>query len=43
VYNLATKQYSIAPAEVVPTEKTVFLKKGDVYLRGKWIRNAIDF
>ena len=33
VYNLATKQYSIAPAEVVPTEKTVFLKKGDVYLR----------
>jgi dipeptidyl-peptidase 4 len=33
VYNLATKQYSIAPAEVVPTEKTVFLKKGDIYLR----------
>ena len=43
VYNLATKQYSIAPAEVVPTEKTVFLKKGDVYLRENGIRNAIDF
>ena len=27
LYNLATKQYSIAPAEVVPTEKTVYLKR----------------
>ena len=33
VYNLTTKQYTIAPADVVPTEKTVYLKKGDVFLK----------
>ena len=43
VYNLATKQYSIAPAEVVPTEKTVFLKKGDVYLRENGSETQLTF
>ncbi len=33
IYNVVTKQYSIAPADAVPTEKAVFVKKGDVYLK----------
>jgi dipeptidyl-peptidase-4 len=33
IYNLVTKQYTIAPADAVPTEKVVFVKKGDVYLK----------
>ena len=43
VYNLATKQYNIAPAEVVPTEKTVFLKKGDIYLRENGAETQLTF
>ena len=33
IYNVVTKQYTIAPADAVPTEKVVFVKKGDVYLK----------
>ena len=33
VYNLVTKQYTIAPADVVPTEKSVVFKKGDLFLK----------
>jgi dipeptidyl-peptidase-4 len=33
LYNLATKQYSIAPADMVPTEKMVYIKKGDVFIK----------
>jgi dipeptidyl-peptidase-4 len=33
IYNVVTKQYTIAPADAVPTEKAVFVKKGDVYLK----------
>jgi dipeptidyl-peptidase-4 len=43
VYNLTTKQYSIAPAEVVPTEKSVFLKKGDVYLKENGTETQLTF
>jgi dipeptidyl-peptidase-4 len=43
VYNLTTKQYSIAPADVVPTEKTVFLKKGDVFLKENGTETQLTF
>ena len=43
VYNLATKQYSIAPADVVPTEKAVFLKKGDVFLKENGTETQLTF
>jgi dipeptidyl-peptidase 4 len=33
IYNVVTKQYTVAPADAVPTEKAVFVKKGDVYLK----------
>ncbi|MEI8142492.1 MAG: DPP IV N-terminal domain-containing protein [Chitinophagia bacterium] len=33
VYNLVTKQYTIAPADAVPTEKSVVFKKGDLFLK----------
>jgi dipeptidyl-peptidase 4 len=33
IYNVVSKQYSIAPADAVPTEKTVVVKKGDLFLR----------
>ena len=33
VYNVVTKQYTIAPADAVPTEKSVIVKKGDLYLK----------
>ena len=43
VYNLTTKQYSIAPADVVPTEKTVYLKKGDVFLKENGTETQLTF
>ena len=43
VYNLTTKQYSIAPAEVVPTEKMVYLKKGDVFLKENGTETQLTF
>ena len=32
-YNVVTKQYAVAPADAVPTEKTVLVKKGDLFLK----------
>lgn len=43
VYNLTTKQYTIAPADVVPTEKSVFLKKGDVFLKENGAETQLTF
>ena len=43
VYNLTTKQYSIAPADVVPTEKMVYLKKGDVFLKENGAETQLTF
>lgn len=43
LYNLVTKQYSIAPADVVPTEKTVYLKKGDVFLKDNGTEVQLTF
>jgi dipeptidyl-peptidase-4 len=43
VYNLTTKQYSIAPADVVPTEKMVYLKKGDVFLKENGTETQLTF
>ena len=43
LYNLATKQYSIAPAELVPTEKSVVLKKGDLFLRDNGTEVQLTF
>ncbi len=43
VYNLSTKQYSIAPAELVPTEKSVVLKKGDLYLKDNGTEVQLTF
>ena len=43
VYNLTTKQYTIAPADVVPTEKTVYLKKGDVFLKDNGTELQLTF
>jgi dipeptidyl-peptidase-4 len=43
VYNLTTKQYSIAPADVVPTEKMVYLKKGDVFLKENGVETQLTF
>jgi len=43
LYNLTTKQYSIAPAELVPTEKAVFLKKGDVFLKENGTETQLTF
>ena len=43
VYNLATKQYSIAPAELVPTEKSVVLKKGDLFLKDNGTELQLTF
>ncbi len=33
IYNVVSKQYSIAPADAVPTEKAVIVKNGDLYLK----------
>ncbi len=33
IYNVVSKQYSIAPADAVPTEKSVVIKKGDLFLK----------
>jgi dipeptidyl-peptidase-4 len=43
VYNLNTKQYSIAPADVVPSEKTVYLKKGDIFLKENGTETQLTF
>jgi len=43
LYNLTTKQYSIAPADVVPTEKTVYLKKGDIFLKENATETQLTF
>ena len=43
LYNLTTKQYSIAPADVVPTEKMVYLKKGDVFLKENGAETQLTF
>ncbi|MFM2259095.1 MAG: hypothetical protein RLZZ424_1058 [Bacteroidota bacterium] len=43
VYNLTTKQYTIAPADVVPTEKSVFLKKGDLFLKDNGAETQLTF
>ena len=43
VYNLTTKQYSIAPAELVPTEKSVVLKKGDLFLKDNGTEVQLTF
>jgi dipeptidyl-peptidase-4 len=43
LYNLTTKQYSIAPADVVPTEKSVFLKKGDIFLNENGAETQLTF
>ena len=43
LYNLTTKQYSVAPAELVPTEKAVFLKKGDVFLKENGTETQLTF
>ena len=43
VYNLTTKQYTIAPADVVPTEKSVFLKKGDLFLKDNGTETQLTF
>jgi dipeptidyl-peptidase-4 len=43
VYNLTTKQYTIAPADVVPTEKMVYLKKGDVFLKENGAETQLTF
>ena len=43
LYNLATKQYTIAPAELVPTEKSVVLKKGDLFLRDNGTEVQLTF
>lgn len=43
VYNLTTKQYTIAPADVVPTEKYVFLKKGDIFLKENGAETQLTF
>ncbi len=43
VYNLTTKQYTIAPADVVPTEKSVFLKKGDIFLKENGAETQLTF
>ena len=33
IYNIVSKQYSPAPADAVPTLKTVIVKKGDLFLK----------
>jgi dipeptidyl-peptidase-4 len=33
IYNVVSKQYSVAPADAVPTEKTIVVKKGDLFLK----------
>lgn len=43
VYNLTTKQYTIAPADVVTTEKSVFLKKGDLFLKDNGTETQLTF
>ena len=43
LYNLTTKQYTIAPVDVVPTEKSVFLKKGDVFLKENGAETQLTF
>ena len=43
VYNLTTKQYTIAPAELVPTEKSVVLKKGDLFLKDNGTEVQLTF
>ncbi len=43
LYNLTTKQYTIAPADVVPTEKSVFLKKGDIFLKENGAETQLTF
>jgi dipeptidyl-peptidase-4 len=43
LYNLATKQYTIAPADLVPTEKSVVLKKGDLFLKDNGTEVQLTF
>ena len=43
VYNLTNKQYTIAPADVVPTEKMVYLKKGDIFLKETGAETQLTF
>jgi dipeptidyl-peptidase-4 len=43
VYNLTTKQYTIAPGELVPTEKSVVLKKGDLFLKDNGTEVQLTF
>ena len=43
LYNLTTKQYSIAPAELVPTEKSVVFKKGDLFLKDNGTEVQLTF
>ena len=33
LYNVVSKQYSVAPADAVPTDKAVVVKKGDLFLK----------
>lgn len=43
LYNLTTKQYTIAPADLVPTEKSVILKKGDLFLKDNGTELQLTF
>jgi dipeptidyl-peptidase-4 len=43
IYNVVTKQYTVAPADVVPTEKSVLIKKGDLFLKDNGTEVQLTF
>jgi dipeptidyl-peptidase-4 len=43
IYNLVTKQYTVAPADAVPTEKSVLIKKGDLFLKDNGTEVQLTF
>jgi dipeptidyl-peptidase-4 len=43
IYNVVTKQYTVAPADAVPTEKSVLVKKGDLFLKDNGTEVQLTF
>ena len=43
IYNVVTKQYTVAPADAVPTEKSVLIKKGDLFLKDNGTEVQLTF
>ena len=43
IYNVSTQQYSLAPAAVLNTEKMVFVKNADLFLKQNGIETQLTF